>query len=616
MTRQAKTWATTLAEGRVFRRRVAAPLALLMSLAAAGAGEGAGMGTGEGARPPQDWPAFGRDAANTHHSPLAQIDRSNVARLRPAWIFQTGVTGTFQAEPVVVDGVMYLSTTGNHVAALEAKTGRVLWTYTHKARTEKIFGPPSNRGVAVSGGLVFEATMDGRVIALDAKSGRLVWDREAVRPEEGESETASALAASLGDKPVQGSSRLGFKMPPLVAEGLVIVGVTGAGYGLHVEDERGGLDGGAVVGIEGGYGRRGWLAAYDARTGEERWRWYVTKAEGWEGGFVEKTADGLPLNRDIAAEKAAAPRHAEAWKVGGGSLWMTPAYDPALGLIYLGTGNPAPQNFGLTRPGDNLYTMSLVALDVRSGGLRWHYQQVPHEQWGYDVASPPFLLDFAAESGPVKAVAQASKLGWIYVHDRADGRLLAKSAPLITHKNLFVPPSPEGTVVSPGPLGAVSWHPVAYDAAAGLAFAQIRHGAATYTVKTVPPAAGREAVRYTETGEARGEPSFSTLTAVDLGRGGAVAWSRKAGSRLSGGTLSTAGGLVFSGEEDGHLDAHDAASGDILWRFQCGAGIGGPPVTDAIAGRQYVAVAAGGASFTKGSGFGTGDALVVFALPD
>ncbi|GEO99885.1 alcohol dehydrogenase [Methylobacterium haplocladii] len=564
----------------------------------------------------EDWPAFGGDHSNRHASALDAINRETVGRLKPAWIFQTGTTGYFQAEPVIVDGTLYVSATGNHVAALEAKSGKVLWTYTHKARTEKIFGPPSNRGVAVSGGLVYEATMDGRVIALDAKTGKLVWDIEAVRPEEGETETAVALAAGLGDKAVQGSSRLGFKMPPLVAEGLVIVGVTGAGYGLHVEDAKGGLDGGSVVGIEGGYGRRGWLAAYDAKTGAEVWRWYVTKEDGWEGGFVDKTADGLPLHRDIPAEKAAAETNRDAWKVGGGSLWMTPAYDKDLGLIYLGTGNPAPQNFGLTRPGDNLYTMSLVALDVKTGALRWHFQQVPHETWGYDVASPPFLLDYPTDTGPVKAVAEASKLGWIYVHDRKDGRLLGKSAPLITQKNLFVPPSPEGTVVSPGPLGAVSWHPVSYDAKTGLAFAQVRHGAATYTVKTVPAANGRPEIRYTETGEAKGEPTFSTLTAVDLSKGGSVAWSTKAGSRLSGGTLATAGGIVFSGEEDGYLDAHDTANGRLLWRFQCGAGIGGPPVTYSVDGRQYVAVAAGGASFTKGSGFGTGDALVVFALPE
>ncbi len=564
----------------------------------------------------EDWPTFGGDHSNRHASHLDAINRDTISKLRPAWIFQTGVTGYFQAEPVVVEGVLYVSTTGNHVAALDARTGRVLWTYTHKARTEKIFGPPSNRGVAVSGGLVFQATMDGRIIALDTKTGKLAWDIEAVRPEEGETETASALAAQFGDKPVQGSSRLGFKMPPLVAEGLVIVGVTGAGYGLHVEDAKGGLDGGSVVGIEGGYGRRGWLAAYDAKTGAERWRWYVTKADGWEGDYVTSTADGVPLHRDIAAEKAAAPDHAEAWKVGGGSLWMTPAYDSDLGLIFLGTGNPAPQNFGLTRPGDNLYTMSLVALDVRTGALRWHFQQVPHEQWGYDVASPPFLLDFPTKDGPVKAVAQASKLGWIYVHERSSGKLLAKSAPLIAHKNLFVPPSPEGTVVSPGPLGAVSWHPVSYDSKTGLAFAQVRHGAAAYTVKTVPAGNGRPEIRYTETGEAKGEPSFSTLTAIDLAKGGNIAWSVKAESRLSGGTLATAGGLVFSGEEDGHLDAHDSATGKLLWRFQCGAGIGGPPVTYSVEGKQYLAVAAGGASFTKASGFGTGDALVVFSLPE
>ena len=564
----------------------------------------------------QDWPMFGGDSSNRHASALTQIDRDNVAKLRPAWIFQTGTTGYFQAEPVVVDGTIYVSTTGNHVAALDAKSGAVRWTYTHKPRTEKIFGPPSNRGVAVSNGLVYEATMDGRVIALDATNGKLVWDIEAVRPEEGETETTVALAAGLGDKPVQGSSRLGFKMPPLVADGLVIVGVTGAGYALHLEDEKGGLDGGSVVGIEGGFGRRGWLAAYDAKTGQERWRWYVTKEDGWEGDFVEKTADGVPLHRDIAAEKAAVSKNADAWKVGGGSLWMTPAYDSERGLIFVGTGNPAPQNFGATRPGDNLYTMCLVALDVKTGKLVWHFQQVPHEEWGYDVASPPFLLDFPTDKGPVKAVAQASKTGWIYVHDRADGRLLGKSEPLIAHKNLYLPPSAEGTVVSPGPLGAISWHPVSYDAKTGLAFAQVRHGAARYTVRTVPGTNGRPPIRFTESGEAKGEPTYSTLTAVNLAEGGKIAWSVKAGSRLSGGTLSTAGGIVFSGEEDGHLDAHDSASGKLLWRFQCGAGIGGPPVTYAIDGRQYVAVAAGGSSFTKASGFGTGDALVVFALPE
>jgi alcohol dehydrogenase (cytochrome c) len=557
------------------------------------------------------WPAFGHDSGNRNFSELTQIDRDTVGRLRPAWIFQTGITGYFQAQPVMVDGTLYVSTTQNNVAALDAKTGKLLWTYTHKPRTDKIFGPPSNRGVAVSGGLVFEATMDGRLIALDAKTGMIVWDREAVRPEEGETETASGLAATLGGKPVQGSSRLGFKMPPLVADGLVIVGVTGAGYGLHIEDESGGLDGGAVVGIEGGYGRRGWLAAYDAKTGEERWRWYVTPSEGWEGGFVEKAADGTQLHRDVAAEKAAAPAKRDAWRVGGGSLWMTPAYDPDLGLIFLGTGNPAPQNFGLSRPGDNLYTMCLVALDVHTGKLRWYYQQVPHDEWGYDVAAPPFLLD-----GPngTKAVASASKTGWIYVHDRATGKLLERSAPLLDQKNLFAPPTPQGTVVAPGPLGAVSWPPTAYDGRR--AYVQVRHGATTYTVKTVPAVAGRPEIRYTETGEARGEPSFSTLTAVDLADGGRIAWSVRSASRLSGGTLATAGGLVFSGEEDGHLDAHDARDGRVVWRFQCGAGISGPAMTYALDGKQYLAVAAGGASYTKASGFGTGDALLVFALPD
>lgn len=563
-----------------------------------------------------DWPAFGGGPSNQNFSALAKIDRGNVGKLRPAWIFQTGVTGYFQAQPVVVEGVMYVSTTQNNVAALDAASGKLLWSYTHKARTEKIFGPPSNRGVAVSGGLVYQATMDGRVIALDAKTGKPVWDTEAVRPEEGETEVASGLAATLGDKPVQGSSRLGFKMPPLVAEGLVIVGVTGAGYGLHVEDEKGGLDGGSVVGVEGGYGKRGWLAAYDAKTGQERWRWYVTKEKGWEGDFVEVTADGAPLHRDVQAEREAAKRFPDAWKVGGGSLWMTPAYDSELGLIYFGTGNPAPQNFGLSRPGDNLYTMSLVALDVKTGEIRWHFQQTPHEEWGYDLAAAPFLLDHKGPDGVVKAVAQASKNGWIYVHDRKTGKLLMRSEPVTAQKNLYVPPSPEGVTVSPSPLGAVSWPPTSYDARSGRVYVQVRHSAATYTVKTVPAANGRPEIRFTETSEAKGEPSFATLTAVDLANGGKIAWAKKTDSRTSAGTLATAGGLVFSGQEDGTFNAHDADTGEILWRFQCGAGVSGPPIAYEIGGKQYVAVAAGGASFTKASGFGTGDALIVFSLSD
>ena len=531
-------------------------------------------------------------------------------------MFQTGITGYFQVQPVMVGGALYLSTTQNNVAALDAKSGRVLWTYTHTPRTDKIFGPPSNRGVAVSGGLVFQATMDGRVIALDAASGKVVWDREAVRPEEGESETASGLTAQLGGKPVQGSSRLGFKMPPLVAEGLVIVGVSGAGYGLHVEDAKGGLDGGSVVGIEGGYGRRGWLAAYDAKTGEERWRWYVTKADGWEG----------ELRRDDGGRRAAPSRHRrrEGRRAGqprrmAGRRRLAvddPGLRSSARTDLFRHRQPGAAEFGLSRPGDNLYTMSLVALEAKTGALRWYYQQVPHDVWGYDVASPPFLLDIPGEAGAVKAVASASKTGWIYVHDRATGKLLERSVAARRADEPVRAADREGDVVAPGPLGAVSWPPTAYDAGSGLAYAQVRHGGTTYTVRTVPAGPGRPEIRYTETGEDKAEPSFSTLTAVDLGKGGRIAWTVRSGSRLAGGTLATAGGLVFSGEEDGHLDAHDAATGEILWRFQCGAGISGPAITYSLDGKQYLAVAAGGSSFTKASGFGTGDALVVFSLPD
>ncbi len=243
-----------------------------------------------------DWPAFGHDPSNRNFSELTQIDRGNVGRLRPAWMFQTGVTGYFQAQPVMVDGVLYLSTTQNNVAALDARSGKVKWTYLHKARTDKIFGPPSNRGVAVANGLVYEATMDGRLIALDAGTGKVVWDKEAVRPEEGETETASGLADKLGGKPVQGSSRLGFKMPPLVAEGLVIVGVTGAGYGLHVEDPRAGSMAG-----------RSW-ASRGVTAGGAGWR-PTTREPARNAGAGTSPHRGLggPLRRGDRRRGAAAP---------------------------------------------------------------------------------------------------------------------------------------------------------------------------------------------------------------------------------------------------------------------------------------------------------------------
>ncbi|MGD2141717.1 MAG: PQQ-binding-like beta-propeller repeat protein, partial [Burkholderiales bacterium] len=341
-----------------------------------------------------DWLTYGHNYKNQRFSALDQINRTNVKQLVPRWIFQTGISATFLTSPIVADGVMYLSTPRNDVIALDAVTGAQKWRYHHEMKTDKLCCGPANRGVSVGYGAVYMASADARLIALDAQTGAVKWDIFMAVPDEEPTEAVSELAKDdpLRKQKVVGTSGLGANMAPLVFDGMIIAGVTGAGYGLHVDSESG-EELGAVIGFQGSFGRRGYLAAYDANTGKEIWRWYTTRKDGWEGQWRTETPDGEPLYRDIEAEKARLSEYPNAWEVGGGSLWSTPALDKDLGLLYLGTGNPAPQMDDLSRPGDNLYTVSLVALDARTGKLRWHYQQVPHDLWGYDVGSPPVLFE-------------------------------------------------------------------------------------------------------------------------------------------------------------------------------------------------------------------------------
>ncbi len=399
-------------------------------------------------------------------------------------------------------------------------------------------------------------------------------------------------------------------MAPLVFDGMIIAGVTGAGYGLHVDAESG-EELGAVIGFEGSFGRRGYLAAYDADTGKEIWRWYTTKADGWEGEWRTETPDGAPLYRDIAAEKARMAEYADAWKVGGGSLWSTPALDSELGLLYLGTGNPAPQMDDVSRPGDNLYTLSVVALDARTGKLRWYYQQVPHDLWGYDVGSPPVLFDVEHNGRTVKAVGEASKTGWFYVNDRVTGKLLFKSENYVPHRNIFRPPTEEGITIAPGAAGGTSWSPVSYDPSTGLAYVTGIHMPTTYTVRERPASNGKPAVRYSVL-EVADEPRWGVLSAIDTRAQGKIRWQTKTKDILVGGVLATSGGLVFMGQGTGEFSAFDAATGEHLWSFDCGAGVNAPPITYEIDGTQYVTVAAGGHNLF---GFPRGDAVMTFALP-
>ena len=570
------------------------------------------LATGEEAG---EWLLPGRDYANRRFSPLDRVTPANVKGLVPKWIYQTGTAATFQTTPLVADGVMYVSAPFSHVMALDARTGRELWRYEHKARTKKLCCGPANRGVALGYGKVFVASVDARLIALDQKTGKVAWDvpladaSEADRPSEDRATLTGSDPALKGK--VSGATGIGANSAPLVFDGKVVVGITGVGYGLHVDSERPGTPLGAVVGVAGRYGRPGFLAAFDARTGEPVWQFDTTEQD-WEGGFVEKTAYGVPMHRDIAAEKAAAADHKDAWHYGGGSIWHAPAYDPKSGLLFLGIGNPSPQVAGESRPGDNLHTSSLVALDGKTGKLVWSYQQVPHDLWGYDVASPPTLFDLTVDGKPVPVVGQASKLGWYFVHERASGNLLFKSDAFVPQANLFQQPTPEGTVIAPGVGGGVNWSPTSIDEASGIAYLAAMHWPATYRAQVIPPTGDKPPVHYFNI-EPAASGMYGLLTALDLKNGGKILWQQKTPEPLVGGVLATKGGLVFNGEGNGDFAAYDAKSGEKLWRFQCGAGVNAPPIAYRLDGKDYVAVAAGGSSLW---GFRQGGAVVVFGLPD
>jgi PQQ-dependent dehydrogenase (methanol/ethanol family) len=367
-----------------------------------------------------------------------------------------------------------------------------------------------------------------------------------------------------------------------------------------------------VVGIAGQSQRAGFYAAFDASTGKRLWQFDSTPATGWEGEFRLATPDGAPLERDIAQEKASFPQHRDAWKRGGGSAWTTPAVDPALGMVFLGVGNPSPQMDDVTRPGDNLYTVSLVALDVETGAVRWHYQQVPHDMWGYDVASPPVLIEVDVEGKPRAAVAQAGKTGWLYVLDRSTGALLYKSEPFVPQSNLFKRPTAEGIVIAPGGGGGANWSPTSFDPRTGLAYVAALHMPMRYTVREIPATADKPAVHYTSLEPADG-PRWGTLSAIDTRARGHIRWQVKTPEPLLGGVLATAGNLVFTGEGNGNFSAFHAPTGERLWQFNCGAGVNAPPISYAIDGKQYIAVAAGGSAIF---GFRQGESLIVFALPD
>jgi alcohol dehydrogenase (cytochrome c) len=514
----------------------------------------------------KNWVIYGRDYTNQRYSPLAQITSTNVGSLKMAWMFQTGISrlGSFETSPTVVDGVMYLTTPYNTAMAVDARSGQQIWRYEHKP---SISAPiyccgPNNRGVAISGSTVYMGTLDARLIALDSKTGAVKWDVEAADPEAGYSLT----------------------LTPLIVDNSVIIGSSGAEYGI-----------------------RGFVKAYNKDDGKLLWTFYTLPEKGWEGNFAEKTGEGEDLKRNITAEKAAMAQYSDAWKRGGGSVWMTPAYDPISHNIFFAVGNPSPDLDGSMRPGDNLYTESIVAIDARTGEYKWHYQQVPHDVWDFDATSPPVIVKL--KNGKT-AVAEAAKTAFVYVLDAETGKLIRKSDEFNKHENYFVQPTPEGVRMLPGANGGSEWSPTAVNPTLGYMYVLGLEQPMNYITHSAPYEKGKlwlgSAFKAVP-----GEKQWGTFTAIDLNTG-KRAWQVKTDQPMIGGALATAGNLVFTGEGNGHFNAYDARTGKTLWSFTAGAGCNAPPVTYTLDGKQYIAVACGG-NFQLG--YPLGDAVLVFALP-
>ena len=557
-----------------------------------------------------NWLTYGHGYANQRYSRLNDINRETVSALAPAWIFQTGILGTFATNPLVVDGVMYLTTPRNHVIALDAATGALRWRYAHVMATDTLCCGTHNRGLAWGYGRLFMITADARLIALNAADGTVAWDLPVLDPQQ---EDAGALIGRRADDPelaeqAAGYTRFAGNMAPVVFDGRVYVGVSGTGYSAVLGDAE--HDSASVLGRPGvRQGLRAFLSAHDATDGRLLWRWYTTPAQGWEGRFAGETAFGDRLERDIERERELAPAAVDAWRGGGGSIYGSPAVDPSLGLLYIGTGNASPGYADYKRPGDNLYTASVVALDAASGALRWHHQVVPHDIWGYDVAAPPLLLEATNQQGQrVPALAAAAKTGWLYLLDRRTGQAIRRSEAFVPQNEfMFHRPTEAGLIIAPGAGGGANWPPAAYSPDTGLVYVPASHQPTRYHLETDASGQPVNVLSFLDDVE-----RWGLLSAIDPDDG-VIRWQARSELPMVSGALATAGGLVFAGESNGDFSAFDAARGERLWRFATGAGVNAPAVTYRVNGRQYVAVAAGGHALFK---FPPGDAVIAFAIPE
>jgi alcohol dehydrogenase (cytochrome c) len=488
-----------------------------------------------------DWPSYNGQTSGSRYSPLAQITARNVARTVPRWIFSLPSTSRLQVTPVVVSGVMYV-TSANECYALDAGSGREVWHY-QRPRTKGLVGNAAggiNRGVAVAGDRVFMVTDHAHLIALNRFTGALLWETEMADWRQNYNATGA----------------------PLAVGGLVVTGTSGGDEGV-----------------------RGFVAAFDQATGTEAWRFWTVprpgepKADTWQGTGIEHP---------------------------GATTWLTGTYDPELETVYWPTGNPSPDLIGDDRGGDNLYSDSIVALDAKTGRLRWHFQFTPHDVWDYDAQETPALVDAIWQNRPRKLLVQANRNGFFYVLDRTDGTFLlgkqfAKSVTWASGlapdgRPLTVPhmePTLAGLRVCPSLDGASNWYSTSFSPATGLYYVQTNDKCGVFTRENMEWAAGKGFMGGSFK-QAPDEPAHRILRAIDIHTGRIVWELPQTGAVDSwGGTLSTAGGIVIFGEDSGSLMAADATSGTALWSFQTSQLWKASPMTYLFDNRQYIAVASG-----------------------
>ena len=504
---------------------------------------------------PQNWMLYGGDYTNQRYSTLSQITQGNVKNLEQQWVVQNQVPGAWEANPLVVDGIMYLTERPNDAMAVDARTGKLFWVYRWTPDpAARVCCGANNRGVAILGDTVFMGTLDAHLIALDAKTGKTIWNIAVADVKQAYSIT----------------------MAPMIVKDKILVGVGGGEFGI-----------------------RGFVAAFDPASGKELWRFNTIPSPG-EPGFESWSGDS--------------------WKTGGAPVWTMGSYDPALNLVYFGAGNPGPDWNPAQRPGDNLYSDSVVALNPDSGKLQWHFQFTPNDGYDYDATQIPVLADMDWNGRPAKVMLWANRNGFFYVLDRETGKFLRGSAFVKVNwasgldqngRPIQTPPAP-GEPVFPGNQGGTNWYPPAYSPRTGLFYFSVWENYATAYRREeaeyqpgrnfaggapagIPPAPGAPTVGIGR----RGPIDYWTS---EVGSGATVAMDPHTGTRVwsfpqydvtDAGMLATASDLLFTGGREGYFYAFDAKTGKLLWKTNLGGSIVNAPVTYDVDGKQYVSVISG-----------------------